>query len=85
MREEADAVATRCGAGLRVTALGANLTAAAQRNAFLHAGQLVVATPGQIAQVLSHGWDACHAKAVNHMCTLLAYAIAWPGTKVLCC
>ena len=49
MREEADAVAARCGADLRVSALAAD-TPAAQRDALLHAGQLVVATPGQVAQ-----------------------------------
>ena len=50
VREEADAVAARCGADLRVSALAAD-TPAAQRDALLHAGQLVVATPGQVAQV----------------------------------
>ena len=50
VREEADAVASRCGADLRVTALAAD-TPAAQRDALLHAGQLVVATPGQVARV----------------------------------
>ena len=50
VREEAEAVAARCGADLRVSALAAD-TPAAQRDALLHAGQLVVATPGQVAQV----------------------------------
>jgi len=49
VREEAEAVAARCGADLRVSALAAD-TPAAQRDALLHAGQLVVATPGQVAQ-----------------------------------
>ena len=50
VREEAEAVAARCGADLRVSALAAD-TPAALRDALLHAGQLVVATPGQVAQV----------------------------------
>ena len=46
-------MAARCGADLRVSALAAD-TPAAQRDALLHAGQLVVATPGQVAQVRFH-------------------------------
>ena len=51
MREEAEAVAARCGVDVRVSSL-AGESAAVQRDTFLHIGQLVVSTPGQVAQVL---------------------------------
>ncbi len=66
MREEADAVALRCGADLRVSALAAD-TPAAQRDALLHAGQLVVATPGQVAQVWPHPGVVVQNHVWNHI------------------
>lgn len=50
MREEAEAVAAQCGADIRVSSLTGD-SAAVQRDTFLHIGQLVISTPGQIAQV----------------------------------
>ena len=44
-------MAQHCGAGLAVTALTGEGHAAARRAAVSAAGQLVVATPGRIAQV----------------------------------
>ncbi len=44
-------MAQHCGAGLTVTALTGEGHAAARRAAVSAAGQLVVATPGRIAQV----------------------------------
>jgi len=44
-------VAQHCGAGLTVTALTGEGHAAARRAAVSAAGQLVVATPGRVAQV----------------------------------
>ena len=51
VREEAAAVAVHCGAELSVTALAGEGHAAARRAAVSSAGQVVVATPGRIAQV----------------------------------
>ena len=51
VKEEAEAVAQHCGAGPTVTALTGEGHAAARRAAVSAAGQLVVATPGRIAQV----------------------------------
>ncbi len=51
VREEAEAVATRCKADIRVSSLAVD-SAAVQRDIFLHIGQIVVSTPGQVAQVL---------------------------------
>jgi ATP-dependent RNA helicase DDX56/DBP9 len=53
VKEEAAAVAEHCGADLAVTALTGEGHAAARRAAVSAAGQLVVATPGRIAQVLA--------------------------------
>lgn len=51
VREEAAAVAVHCGAELSVTALAGEGHAAARRAAVGSAGQVVIATPGRIAQV----------------------------------
>jgi superfamily II DNA/RNA helicase len=51
VREEAAAIAQHCGAELAVTSLVDKGSAAAQRTTIATAGQLVVATPGRIAQV----------------------------------
>lgn len=51
VREEAAAIAQHCGGELAVTSLIDKGSAAAQRTAIATAGQLVVATPGRIAQV----------------------------------
>ena len=61
VREEAEAVAAQCGADIRVSSL-AGESAAVQRDSFLHIGQLVVSTPGQVAQVTGH--------ASHHPCML---------------
>jgi hypothetical protein len=50
VREEAEAIAVRCGADVRVSALAGD-SAAVQRDILLRIGQLVVSTPGQVAQV----------------------------------
>ena len=50
VKEEAEAVAQRCGADIRVSALAGD-SAAVQRDILLRIGQLVVSTPGQVAQV----------------------------------
>ena len=50
MKEEAKAVAAKCGADIRVSSLAGD-SAAVQRDVFLHIGQVVVSTPGQVAQV----------------------------------
>lgn len=52
VREEAEAVATRCKADIRVSSLAVD-SAAVQRDIFLHIGQVVISTPGQVAQVQS--------------------------------
>ena len=51
VREEAQAVASRCSKFIRVSSLAVD-SAAVQRDIFLHIGQVVVSTPGQVAQVL---------------------------------
>ena len=43
-------MASRCGADIRVSSLAVD-SAAVQRDVFLHIGQIVVSTPGQVAQV----------------------------------
>jgi ATP-dependent RNA helicase DDX56/DBP9 len=61
VQEEAAAIAQHCGAELAVTALIDKGSAAAQRTAIATAGQLVVATPGRIAQVgVRHDSHAAH-------------------------
>lgn len=69
MREEAAAVAQHCGSDLAVTSLVDKGSAAAQRTAIATAGQLVVATPGRIAQV-----GVCHVSP--HACSLAAQRMA---------
>ncbi|KAK9906356.1 hypothetical protein WJX75_000482 [Coccomyxa subellipsoidea] len=54
VREEAEAVATRCKADIRVSSLAVD-SAAVQRDIFLHIGQVVISTPGQVAQALKEG------------------------------
>ena len=49
MRDEAVDMASSSGMSVTVSALTA--TGAAEREQFLHIGQIVVATPGRIAQV----------------------------------
>ncbi len=51
VREEAQAVALKCSTFIRVSSLAVD-SAAVQRDIFLHIGQVVVSTPGQVAQVL---------------------------------
>lgn len=51
VREEAQSVAQHCGDELRVTTLSGSGPPAAQRAAISTAGQVVVATPGRVAQV----------------------------------
>ena len=55
VREEAAAVAVHCGVELSVTALAGEGHAAARQAAVSSAGQVVIATPGRIAQVRTHG------------------------------
>ena len=78
MREEAAAIAQHCGGELAVTSLIDKGSAAAQRTAIATAGQLVVATPGRIAQV-----GACHeAPHQVHFelwCMVLQRTAAWRG------
>ena len=50
VKEEADSIASVSGLDIRVSALTAT-GIAAQRDQFLHIGQIVVSTPGRIAQV----------------------------------
>ena len=50
VKDEVEAVAQRCGADIRVSALAGD-SAAMQRDVLLRIGQLVVSTPGQVAQV----------------------------------
>lgn len=49
VRDEAVSIASSSGIDVKVTALTAS--GAAERDQFLHIGQIVVATPGRIAQV----------------------------------
>lgn len=51
VKEEADRVVEKCGGHIKVTALTGEGSEAAQRNTLLTIGQLVVSTPGRIAQV----------------------------------
>lgn len=60
VKQEAVEMASSSGMDIRVTALTA--TGAAEREQFLHIGQIVVATPGRIAQVqqpLLSSWMCC--------------------------
>ena len=50
MKDEAVAIASKCNADIRVSSLATD-SAAVQRDIFLHIGQIVVSTPGQVAQV----------------------------------
>ena len=54
VKEEADRVVEKCGGHIKVTALTGEGSEAAQRNMLLTIGQLVVSTPGRIAQVNPH-------------------------------
>jgi len=49
VRDEAESIASSSGMEVRVTALTAS--GAAEREQFLHIGQIVISTPGRIAQV----------------------------------
>jgi hypothetical protein len=56
VKEEAMSIAAHCGGELSATALSADGHPAAQRAAISTAGQVVVATPGLVAQVgRTHG------------------------------
>jgi hypothetical protein len=58
VRAEAAAIAQHCGSELAVTALVDKGSAAAQRTAIATAGQLVVATPGRVAQAGAYRAEA---------------------------
>ncbi|KAK9849492.1 hypothetical protein WJX84_000973 [Apatococcus fuscideae] len=55
VKEEADRVVEKCGGHIKVTALTGEGSEATQRNMLLTIGQLVVSTPGRIAQALRSG------------------------------
>jgi hypothetical protein len=50
VKDEAVAIASKCNADIRVSSLATD-SPAVQRDIFLHIGQIVVSTPGQVAQV----------------------------------
>lgn len=50
VKDEAVAIASKCNADIRVSSLATD-SAAVQRDILLRIGQIVVSTPGQVAQV----------------------------------
>ena len=50
VKDEAVAIASKCNADIRVSSLATD-SPTVQRDIFLHIGQIVVSTPGQVAQV----------------------------------
>ena len=52
VKDEAVAIASKCNADIRVSSLATD-SAAVQRDILLRIGQIVVSTPGQVAQVRS--------------------------------
>ena len=52
VKDEAVAIASKCNADIRVSSLATD-SAAVQRDILLRIGQIVVSTPGQVAQVSS--------------------------------
>ncbi len=52
VKDEAVAIASKCSADIRVSSLATD-SAAVQRDILLRIGQIVVSTPGQVAQVRS--------------------------------
>ena len=53
VKDEAVAIASKCNADIRVSSLATD-SAAVQRDILLRIGQIVVSTPGQVAQVRSY-------------------------------
>ena len=60
VKDEAVAIASKCNADIRVSSLATD-SAAVQRDILLRIGQIVVSTPGQVAQVRTHLGAAIHS------------------------
>ncbi len=60
VKDEAVAIASKCNADIRVSSLATD-SAAVQRDILLRIGQIVVSTPGQVAQVRAWLDSGCQA------------------------